>query len=767
MSDFNTIKDGIEDEFLLGNLNEEQRRAVTHEGSPLLILAGAGSGKTRVITTKIAWLISKKGIRPENILAVTFTNKAAREMRSRATALNPEASWAVIKTFHSFGAKFLRQYGFSAGLSPNFTIYDDDDSAALLRQAETGLSAFQTPAVMQKIDRAKNYCLEYDNPDLALMDPDPDFASVFRKYTERLRKSGNVDFGDLIYLPVKILRENPGIKEDIHRQFSVILVDEYQDSNIAQFELLKELVGPETYLCVVGDDDQSIYSFRGAEVSNILTFTENFPGAEIIRLEKNYRSTPEILRVASEIVSNNDGRLGKTLYTECPSGKKPVLAFLTSQEVEAEFCAQLIQQAFEKGHPYRDWAVLYRTNAQSMSFETEFIKSKIPYTVIGSLKFYEREEVKLALSLLSFIFNRRDEVAFFKLLRKTVAGVGATTCAKIQVEFERLTGEAGGDSVDYLSAAENIVPKLKKAGENLSAFVSSVRECISELKAAAEKETGENLSGFISGVLEKSGLQDFYKNQEEGTGASRALSMTELANAAVFYPFSIQGLSDFLEQIRLDREAASDNRETEEISDRVTLITLHNTKGLEFKRVVITGLEEGLFPRDDKTGEALEEERRLMYVGCTRAMKRLYLTSCSVRRIYGSIQPGRPSRFLYELPPDGIKVLGSPPSSFSAFCKNAIEEKALAEKAGRTGVPFEEKSAVTGKEGLHSDLALKWKKGVTVFHDDYGYGIITKTYFSGDDPDESEYVILVHFESGGEKKFMPEYQGHTLMIVKD
>lgn len=774
MPEFKNIKQDLEKEFLLKNLNEEQKQAVIHEGTPLLILAGAGSGKTRVITTKIAWLISLKGIRPENILAVTFTNKAAREMAARAASLNPAASGAVIKTFHSFGAKFLRRYASAAGISPNFSIYDDDDSAALLRQAEPGLSAPQVPSVMRKIERAKNYCLEYDSPDLALMEPDPDFVSVYRRYTERLRNSGNVDFGDLIHLPIKILRENPGIRDEIHRRFSVVLVDEYQDSNAAQFELLKELVGPETYLCVVGDDDQSIYSFRGAEVSNILSFTESFPGAEIIRLEKNYRSTPEILRVASEIVSNNGGRLGKTLYTECAPGKKPVLAFLTTQEVEAEFCAQLIKQAFDKRHPYRDWAVLYRTNAQSMSFETEFLKMKIPYTVVGSLKFYEREEVKLSISMLSFILNRRDEVSFFKILKKTVAGVGATTCAKIQAEFENLnsredsSGAADVSSPDYLDAAGNVIPKLKKAGQNLSSFVSAVKECVSVLdEASAETETakdessaassGRSLSVFVSMVLEKSGLYSFYRSQAEGSGSSRALNLEMLSNAAALYPFSLQGLLDFLEHIRLDREMAVDKSEEDAgVSDRVTLITLHNTKGLEFKRVVITGLEEGLFPREDKTGDDLEEERRLMYVGCTRAMKRLYFTCCSARWMYGSFRPSLPSRFLYEIPPDGVKVLGSPPPSFAAFYGNAAAEEPGRGSAGT----FPGAAPV-------SELARRWKKGVTVFHDDYGYGIITEAFFSGGKPAEQEYVILVRFESGGEKKFMPEYQGHSLLIVKD
>lgn len=808
------------EDVFLRNLNEEQRRAVTHEGSPLLILAGAGSGKTRVITTKIAWLIAEKGVSPERILAVTFTNKAAREMSARAAALEPMASAAEIRTFHSFGARFLRRYALAAGVSPHFNIYDDDDAAALLRRAEPGLSAQQVPSVMRKIDRMKNLGLAYDDPDVALVEPDPDFAEIYRSYTRSLRNSGNVDFGDLICLPMQVLRTNPDIRAETHARFSVVLVDEYQDSNAAQFEFLKELVGPDTYLCVVGDDDQSIYSFRGAEVSNILSFAESFPGTEIVRLERNYRSTPEILRVASGIVSHNAGRLGKTLRAEHCSGKKPALVFLTDQEKEAEFCAQLIQQAFAKGCPYRDWAVLYRTNAQSLAFETEFLRAKIPYAVVGALKFYEREEVKNALALLSFVANRRDGVSFFRVLRKTVAGVGEVTCRKINDEFERLVslypspglyggrsesiggktdeaknganGSDAGTSVpsaeeepDYLRAAENILSGLKKAGAALSDFIAALKEAVAFLEGGGEADdadAGKKLSAFVFFVLGKSGLYDFYKRQDDGGGSSRVLNLDELGNAAVFFPCTAQGLMDFLERIQLDREAVG--RDEESASDRVTLITLHNTKGLEFERVVITGLESGLFPREDKTGEALEEERRLMYVGCTRAMKRLYVTSCAFRRMYGSLYPMKPSVFLFEMPADGVRVLGTPPSSFVEFLGSAWNEEASPSDSGTERRDIATSADASGGDGdagawkksVRRELAGRWKKGVTVFHDDYGYGIITAAFFSGGDPsgggssrfsEDSEYVISVRFESGGEKKFMPEYQAHTLMIVKE
>ncbi len=323
----------------LSVLNPEQLEAVTHEGSPLLILAGAGSGKTRVITTKIAWLIRERGVEPESILAVTFTNKAAREMAERASRMEPRAERSVLRTFHSFGAWLLRRNAALAGLDSNFTIYDDDDAVTLLSKAIPSITRQQASSIAHKISRAKDYCLGPDSPLLAEIDPDPEFAEVYAIYEKRLRETGNLDFGDLILLPVKLLREHPEVRERLNSRFRVVMVDEYQDSNVAQFELLKAITGPETYICVVGDDDQSIYRFRGAEVRNILTFQDSFPGTKIVRLERNYRSVAPVLAIAGQVVAHNEGRLGKTLLAERGGGKKPVLAFLGNQDEESALCA--------------------------------------------------------------------------------------------------------------------------------------------------------------------------------------------------------------------------------------------------------------------------------------------------------------------------------------------------------------------------------------------------------------------------------------------
>ena len=416
----------------LSVLNPEQLEAVCHTGSPLLILAGAGSGKTRVITTKIAWLIAEQDVRPESILAVTFTNKAAREMAERARALDERAGRSSIRTFHSFGAWMLRRYAEWAGLSPNFTIYDDDDSVTLLMKALPQLNKQEAQRFIRKISRAKDYCLLPDSPQLAAIDPAPEFAVIYRAYQQRLRETGNADFGDLIMLPVQLLQEHTAIAQQLHRRFKVILVDEYQDSNSAQFQLLRELTGEDTYVCVVGDDDQSIYRFRGAEVQNILTFDRQFPHTKIIRLVRNYRSYEPILRVADSVVSRNEGRLGKTLIAaRGTGGQKPCLYYLPSQDAEAELCVQLIKKAVRAGGAYSDWAILYRTNAQSLNFETTFLHEKIPHKVVGTLKFYEREEIKDALALLALIANGRDEIAFRRMVNKPARGIGETTQNKL------------------------------------------------------------------------------------------------------------------------------------------------------------------------------------------------------------------------------------------------------------------------------------------------------------------------------------------------
>ena len=775
----------------LSVLNPEQLEAVCHTGSPLLILAGAGSGKTRVITTKIAWLIAEQGVRPESILAVTFTNKAAREMAERARALDERAGRSSIRTFHSFGAWMLRRYAEWAGLSPNFTIYDDDDSVTLLMKALPQLNKQEAQRFIRKISRAKDYCLLPDSPQLTMIDPAPEFAVIYRAYQQRLRETGNADFGDLIMLPVQLLQEHTAIAQQLHRRFKVILVDEYQDSNSAQFQLLRELTGEDTYVCVVGDDDQSIYRFRGAEVQNILTFDRQFPHTKIIRLVRNYRSYEPILQVAGSIVSRNEGRLGKTLIAaRGTGGHKPCLYYLPSQDAEAELCVQLIKKAVRAGGSYSDWAILYRTNAQSLNFETSFLHEKIPHKVVGTLKFYEREEIKDALALLALIANGRDEIAFRRMVNKPARGIGETTQNKLvayaRSAFARSSAYTGvlafGDSpeqdsgnaqqgTDYITVLLGAGAKLsisKKAGTALQEFLNtlhSLRNLLAEYDSAnttdaapvdtaadidAQADTmqfdvstgstidtgaseqavtqkhgqqGERLAAFVLAVIEQTGLGVFHRNQDEVMGTQKTANLQELANTASLYPCSAAGLTSFLEHIELDRSLA----ETDAGADAVQLITMHNTKGLEFRNVIITGLENGIFPRNDESVEDVEEERRLMYVACTRAQDALYMTSCSARRMYGKLSYMEPSCFLAEIDSGLVDVIGQ---SIASFASPVDEEAAL------------------------------WKCGQRLFHDDYGYGYVVQSRQSG-----GKLVITVQFENGSQKRFFPEYQKSQLFRV--
>ena len=717
----------------LSLLNPEQKKAVEHFDSPLLILAGAGSGKTRVITTKIAYLINQKGILPYSILAVTFTKKAAKEMLDRAILMEPRAEESMIRTFHSFGSWFLRKYYQEAGIDKNFTVYDDDDMVTLLSKAVPELKKTQAAGIAHFISLAKDYCYTPESPELSEISSEPDFPRFYKMYQDRLRQTGNVDFGDLIMLPVMVLEQNEKIRNQMHYRFKVILVDEYQDSNVAQFRLLKALsCENSTYVCVVGDDDQSIYKFRGAEVRNILSFQKEFPGTALIRLERNYRSTEKILFAADKIVSQNEQRLGKTLVAERGEGKQPVLVFLPNQDEEAKFCASMILHSHEKGCPYKDWAILYRTNAQSLTFESEFLHQKIPYQVVGSLKFYEREEIKDMLAFLRLVANPKDEISFRRIVNKPARALG--TVAQNKILKEAVTSSGLQSLVDACKKVADTFSK--KAKEGAAEFCAMMEEFIESINTS-QKES--SLSEFVELIMNKSTLLEYHKAQDEIAGTQRAANMQELVNSAVLYEYSVQGLLDFLDHIELDRTLESEEDET---LDSVTLITLHNTKGLEFPRVIITGLEYGIFPRENKDEAELEEERRLFYVGITRAKDELYITSCAERRLYGKTNFMEPSPFLLEMGKEPFRVLGEKPRSFLAC---------------------DESQPVSGEDsGDGDDEKKKWSVGTRIYHDDYGYGQIVRSFYN-----EGEFVISVLFENGGTKKFIPAYQKSSLMIVKD
>ncbi len=695
----------------MARLNEAQRAAVLHEDGPLLILAGAGSGKTRVITVRIAHLLEHHHVDPRSILAVTFTNKAAGEMRERATGLVESARDVTIRTFHSFGSWMLRRNASAAGLPSGFTIYDDDDVVTLLHTLYPEHKRNILGRYAHGISRAKDYCLTPED-DLSAISSDPDLPAMYRRYQTRLEEIGNVDFGDLIMRPVKLLQGDPVVARRLRSRFRYILVDEYQDSNVAQYQLLRQLSDADTQVCVVGDDDQSIYRFRGAEVRNILSFPEIFPNTRVVRLEQNYRSTAPILQLAGAVVAKNTDRLGKELFTERPGGEKPRLVLLPDQEDEVAWVLDRVRRAMDDDEP-GETAVLYRTNAQSRVFETAFLREGIPYRIVGSLRFYEREEIRDAVAFLRLLANPRDEISFRRVVNKPPRGIGPKALATILQEISATEG----DLLQALDrAASNLSRKAAHEGKQFLAIFASLNHMLAS-------SHGEHLGKLLTELLDVSGLVRFHEEQDEVTGTQKLQNLEELVNAASLYPATTEGLVEFLEAIELD----SARRENDEADARVVLITMHNTKGLEFERVIITGLEEGLFPRNEDPGE-IEEERRLFYVAVTRAQDELTITSCRSRRVHGRFMDLLPSRFLGEIPEDLLE---------------------LENKSSRWISGFPGAAAGTGST---SDTNHPFPRGTGVYHDDYGSGVVIRAWYAG-----GEACVQVQFETGMSAQFFPAY----------
>ncbi|MDC7222418.1 MAG: UvrD-helicase domain-containing protein, partial [Spirochaetales bacterium] len=699
----------------LNLLNEPQKESVMHGEDPLLILAGAGSGKTRVITTRIAWLIGAQQIHPASILAVTFTNKAAAEMKERVEKMAPGSSRTMIKTFHSFGAWLLRLNAELVGLKPSFVIYDDKDSVELLRTIFPDQPRNELKVYANYISRAKDECLgPKDN--LKEISNDPRFPEYYERYEEKLRRVGNADFGDLIALPVRLLRENEEVRRRIRQRFQAILVDEYQDTNRAQDLLLEQLVGPENRLCVVGDDDQSIYRFRGARVENILSFEKRFPHTKVIRLEENYRSTGHILAAASHVVDNNKGRLGKTLWTQKGDGEKLRVLYFSDQREESRYVVDLLRDK-----RYEETAILYRTNAQSKNFEDTFRKNNIPYRLVGNLSFYEREEVKDSLAYLSLLLNNSDEVALRRIINKPTRGVGAGALSKIDPFL---------DETDNVLEAINLsLPYQRgKAKKSLEEFCAAYKRPLWD----SEKDS---LAYYIRHFLDRFGLMEHFRGRDRAEGTTREDNIQELINSASEYRGTPDELVRFMEEQGLNPPS---HEETENVRG-VTLITMHNTKGLEFERVIISGMEEGLFPRGGndiyESEEDIEEERRLFYVAVTRAMRELYLTSCRFRPRYGRMEESWPSRFIKELPEDHT----TEDAPYDNFGGPAVKESD----------PWNESQEPAFSLG-GSEEKGGFKTGTRVYHDDYGTGVVFNVIQNG-----GHLVINVQFESGKTAVLMP------------
>ena len=632
-------------------LNEPQREAVYHTDGPLLILAGAGSGKTRVLTHRIAYLIGERGVNAWNILAITFTNKAAEEMRQRVDKLvgfGAESVW--VSTFHSACVRILRRFIDRLGYENHFTIYDTDDQKTLIkevcRKVDVDTKVFKERSLLSAISSAKN---EMILPDEFELNAGGDFAKmkiakVYREYEAQMRANNALDFDDLLVKTVQLLQTQPDVLESYQERFRYIMVDEYQDTNTVQFQLVSLLAGKYKNLCVVGDDDQSIYKFRGANIRNILDFEHEFPDAKVIKLEQNYRSTGNILNAANSVIANNRGRKEKSLWTENGEGELIRLRQFDTAFDEADFIGEDIKSAVRQGGSYNDSAVLYRTNAQSRLLEEKFIAMNIPYKIVGGVNFYARREIKDLLAYLKTIDNGRDDVAVRRIINVPKRGIGLTTINRIQ---ESATERGIGFYEALL--APGLIAGVGRSATKLDSFAA----LIEYFKTLAEEMS---ITDLLQEVIEKTGYIESLENEDKEEAKTRKENIDELISKAATYEESCQDkdekatLSGFLEEVAL----VADIDSLDEDQEYVVLMTLHSAKGLEFPRVYLAGMEDGLFPGymsiNAGDREELEEERRLCYVGITRAEQELTLTSARRRMVHGETQYNPMSRFVKEIP---------------------------------------------------------------------------------------------------------------------
>ena len=634
---------------LMDQLNEQQREAVLINDGSLLVFAGAGSGKTRVITTKIAYAIDQLKVRPYRILAVTFTNKACKEMQDRVVdMIGDEGRQVMIRTFHSFGVWLLRRYGDLIGLDRNFKIYDDEDSVNLLCQAFPDDNKKEIAAYYRKIAVLKDR-METPNKN------DERLFRYYLRYEESLKRTGNVDFADMIIKSIELLENNPSVKEDVQRRFSMVLVDEYQDSNKAQFLLLKQIVGPDTFICAVGDDDQSIYRFRGAEVKNILSFPKAFKDTKKVVLGTNYRCTESILDAARDVIVNNQTRADKSLSANKKGGALPKIYYVDNGYDEAQQVIELLKKAHAADpSAYRNSAILYRTNSQSKDFEDRLMINDIPYHLVGSLRFYDREEIRDCIAMISLMTNPRDSVSFQRMVNKPSRKIGDVTIERI-LELAAQDVSVGGDVI--LAARKAVEQGIVRgvAVNGIQFFADAYGRCSGLF---GMMDNGK----FLKQVLVEFGILDYYvrrDNEEQLKVNKRTENIEQLVNMLSLDQFSDgqEGINSFLELASLD--ASSLGEEEGRSQEGVTLITMHNTKGLEFERVFMVGMENEIFPGrlDERTHEDIEEERRICYVAMTRAKRELSMFCASSRLRWGNVQPESPSMFLREIDEDHVDVV--------------------------------------------------------------------------------------------------------------
>ena len=763
---------------ILKGLNDKQYEAVVNTEGPCLVIAGAGSGKTKVLTHKIAYLIGEKQVKPWNILAITFTNKAANEMKERIGNLVGDVAADIwMGTFHSICVRILRRFIDRIGFDSSFIIFDTSDQRTLVKTCIKSIGLddkmFTDRSVLSEISNAKNEMLE---PEQYTVRANGDFrkekiALVYEMYQKRLKENNAIDFDDIINYTIKILMENPDVLEYYSDKFHYVLVDEYQDTNKAQFTLVTMLASKNGNITVVGDNDQGIYSFRGADISNILNFERDFPGTKIIKLEQNYRCTGNILKAANSVIKNNEVKYKKQLWTENEVGNLPKVYSADNEYDEGTYIAQQIEHLRrEEYYKYSDFAILYRMNTQSRAIEEILRRESIPYKIIGGLKFYERKEIKDIISYLRLIQNPFDNLSLKRIINEPKRGIGKTSLDKI----EQMSDEIGISMYEIIKDSDQY--GLNRVFLNSREFVN----CIEELRA---KKDDLKLSELIKETLKKTGYTKALENENTIEAENRIENLDEFLTVAIeFEEESAENhLSDFLEGITL----SSDIDNMEETEETVTLMTLHSAKGLEFPVVFLVGMEEGIFPGYKSISEPqeLEEERRLCYVGITRAKENLYLTCSKQRTIFGSTSCNPVSRFLKEIPSDLLdgyeeafgdnsketssnnSIFGDSKYSWTYGSKNNgniktykvdTKEPTIAASSTNTGFAFRSAESFLNSlnkkaNGTNVDLS-QYQAGVRIFHKKFGEGTISKVEPEGDD-----LKVDIQFDKVGHKRLMAKF----------
>ncbi len=759
---------------ILEGLNDKQYEAVTNTEGPCLVIAGAGSGKTKVLTHKIAYLIGEKGAKPWDIIAITFTNKAANEMKERITNLVGDIAKDIwMGTFHSICVRILRRFIDRIGFDSSFIIFDTSDQKTLIKNCLKDLAIddkmFTDRSVLSEISNAKNEMLE---PEQYRIRANGDFrkekiATVYELYQKRLKENNAIDFDDIINYTIKIMMENPDILEYYSNKFKYVLVDEYQDTNKAQFTLITLLASRNGNITVVGDNDQGIYSFRGADISNILNFERDFPGTKIIKLEQNYRCTGNILKAANSVIKNNEVKYKKELWTQNEEGNLPHVYQADNEYDEGAYIVEQIEHLKrEEYYKYSDFTVLYRMNTQSRAIEDIFRRENIPYKIIGGLKFYERKEIKDLIAYLRLIQNSSDNLSLKRIINEPKRGIGKTSLDKV----EQLA----------IASETSMYEIIKKADEyGLNRVFLNSREFINNIEELKEQKDKLTISELIKSTLKKSGYTKALEQENTIEAENRIANLEEFLTVAIEFEeeFAENSLSEFLEGITL----SSDLDNMEETEEMVTLMTLHSAKGLEFPVVFLVGMEEGIFPGHQAMMEPteLEEERRLCYVGITRAKENLFLTCSKQRTIFGSTSYNPVSRFLQEIPEELLEgyeqAFGQTSNKVEMFKDSSytwtygsknngniktykVEQKepVMAAKtsnnfAFRTAESFLNNLGKKASSNRNVDLS-QFEAGVRVFHKKFGEGTINIV-----EPEGEDLKVDINFDKVGHKRLMARF----------